>query len=379
MKNIHSLFCLSIAVIIISCSSTSPKGTAILKGRYKINGEVTGLNSGWVYLKHTDETGQNIVDSAAIQNQKFTFTGKQNMPEQVTLSLKKRRASVKFFLDNAEIKITASADSFFNAKITGSPAQDQYTEYQNRINPIENEIASLNKMLSESSSPVNESNSPVNTDSIKRKLETLENLKNREVEAFVKRNPSSIVAARVIVSNYLWNPEVNQLSGLYNSLDTQIQQSQYGKTIKEHLDIAIRLAIGKTAPDFSEPDMNGNPIALSSLRGKFVLVNFWASWCGPCRLDNPHLVKTYNKFKSKDFTIIGVSLDHDKQAWIDAVKKDKLDWYHVSDLKGLSNKVMQEYGVWVTPTSYLLDKQGTIIGRNLFGEKLDEKLTEVLN
>lgn len=378
MKINRLLFvCLTI-MLFGSCNSTSPKEKAVIRDDYTINGEISGLDSGWIFLKYTDNKGNTIVDSAAIQNHNFLFSGKKDTPELVTLSLKKSGASVKFFLENAEIKITADTDSFFNAKITGSPAQDEYIEYQYKINPIEREMASLNKELNQRSSSLNENRPETKTASILQQLTTLDSLKKREVIAFIKGHPLSIVSARVIVSNFLWNPEVNLLTDLYTTLDLKVRQSSYGKTIREHLDIAERLAIGKSAPDFSQPDMNGDLFTLSSLRGKFVLINFWASWCGPCRKDNPHLVRTYNEFKNNDFTIVGVSLDHDKKAWIKAVKKDHLDWYQVSDLTGLSNKVMQEYGVWVTPTSYLLDKEGTIIGRNLFGEELKKKLMEVI-
>lgn len=378
MKKIYTVIAFIIIIIFASCNSTSPKRSAVVMDGYKINGEITGIDSGWIFLKHTDENDNTIVDSTLIENKRFTFTGKQNTPEQVSLSLREKNASVNFFLDNSEIEITASADSFKNAKVTGSPTQDQFVEYQKLLAPIDNEIASLNKELSELSIPVKGSNTAAQTDSIKSKLATFDSLKNNKIISFIKENPASIVSAKAIISNFLWNPDVDQLTGLYNLLKPQIQKSQYGKTIKEHVDIAQKLAIGKSAPDFSQPDMTGNLFKLSSLRGKFVLIDFWASWCVPCREDNPYLVKAYNKFKNKNFTIVGVSLDQNKRAWINAVKKDHLDWYQVSDLTGLSNTVMQEYGVWVTPTNYLLDKEGTIIGRNLFGEKLEGKLTEIL-
>lgn len=378
MKKINTLIAFIIIIIFASCNSTSPKRSAVVMDGYKINGEITGLDSGWIFLKHTNENDNTIVDSTLIENKRFTFTGKQNTSEQVTLSLKEKNASMKFFLDNSEIKITASADSFKNAKIAGSPTQDQFVEYQKLLAPIDNEIASLNKELSELSIPVKGNNTAAQTDSIKSKLATFDSLRNNKIISFIKEYPTSIVSAKAIISNFLWNPDVDLLTGLYNSLDPQIQKSQYGKTIKEHVDIAQKLAIGKSAPDFSQPDMTGNSFKLSSLRGRFVLIDFWASWCVPCREDNPYLVKAYNKFKNKNFTIVGVSLDQNKRAWINAVKKDHLDWSQVSDLTGLSNTVMQEYGVWVTPTNYLLDKEGTIIGRNLFGEKLEEKLTEIL-
>lgn len=378
MKNDLSLLCFLVMVIFTSCHSTSPKGVATVPQGYRINGKIRDINSGWVFMKHADESGNAVVDSAEIKNHRFVLNGEKSTAEQVTLFLKKKGASVKFFLEDGDIKIVASADSFYNAKITGSASQDTYQDYLDRISPIEMKIETLNKALSDATPVDNAISQTSMGDSLRHKLAELDSLKSSTIAKFISDNPSSVVTARLIVSNFLWNPDAEQLNSMFYSLDPTVQRSQYGKIIKEHLDIAKRLAIGSTAPDFSQPDMEGNLFTLSSLRGKFVLVNFWASWCGPCRKDNPHLVKAYQQFKNKGFTIIGVSLDHNKQAWINAVKKDHLDWTQVSDLQGLSNKAMQDYGVWATPTCYLLDKEGTIIGRNLFGEKLEEKLSELL-
>ncbi len=137
--------------------------------------------------------------------------------------------------------------------------------------------------------------------------------------------------------------------------------------------------VGKQAPDFSLPDVNGKPVALSSLKGKYVLVDFWASWCKPCRIENPNVVAAYNKFKNKNFTILGVSLDESKDAWIDAIKKDQLNWQHVSDLKQWNSMVLPLYQFDGIPYNVLLDPQGKVIAESLRGSGLEAKLAEVLN
>ncbi|MES2809852.1 MAG: TlpA disulfide reductase family protein, partial [Bacteroidota bacterium] len=150
--------------------------------------------------------------------------------------------------------------------------------------------------------------------------------------------------------------------------------------LKKSIDEAKVTAIGALAPDFTQPDADGKLIKLSSFKGKYVLIDFWASWCGPCRAENPNVVKAYQKYKSKNFTILGVSLDrpNDKEGWLNAVKKDGLEWTQVSDLKYWSNAAAALYYVQSIPANFLLDPNGKIIAKNLRGTDLDDKLAEVL-
>jgi peroxiredoxin len=195
---------------------------------------------------------------------------------------------------------------------------------------------------------------------------------------FVKANPGSF-AAVYLLNGYVNRMELEKVEGLYASLSPKYKDTRSGKSIIKGIEARKITAIGKTAPDFTQPDTLGNSVTLSSLRGQYVLVDFWASWCGPCRTENPNLVKTFNQYKDKGFTVLGVSLDQPgkKDAWLAAVHKDNLTWTQVSDLKFWENEAAVLYGIKAIPANLLLDKEGKIIAKDLRGEELNKKLSEL--
>ena len=191
------------------------------------------------------------------------------------------------------------------------------------------------------------------------------------------KNGKSVVAAYLAISNaYAYSLE--DLKAINKAMDPSIANSAYVKKLAEREIILGKVEPGQPAPEFTMNDTTGKPISLSSLKGKVVLVDFWASWCGPCRAENPNVVAAYKRFSSKGFTVFGVSLDTDKDKWLQAIAKDGLTWPHVSDLIGWDNAAAKQYGVMSIPASYLLDKEGKIIASNLRGEELVKKLEELL-
>jgi peroxiredoxin len=200
----------------------------------------------------------------------------------------------------------------------------------------------------------------------------------RYARNFVMTNKNSVLAPYYSLV-YLNQPgEEVFMKSVFENLTPAVQRSFFGSKLGELVASINKTAVGSMAPDFSQNDPNGTPISLSSLRGKYVLVDFWASWCQPCRMENPNIVNAYKNFKDKGFEILGVSLDQDGAAWAKAITDDKLTWKHVSDLKYWDNEVAKMYGIRSIPASFLLDQEGKIIAKDLRGEALEAKLKELM-
>lgn len=199
-------------------------------------------------------------------------------------------------------------------------------------------------------------------------------------KAFVENNPDSYIALRLFRGKMNLESDLSGAESQYNKFSSEVKASDLGKDIGEEINWHKKTGIGQMALDFTQQDVNDKPVKLSDFRGKYVLLDFWASWCVPCRKENPNIVREYETYKDKNFTVLGVSLDdlEGKQAWLDAIAKDGLNWTQLSDLQGFKNAVAKMYNVTSVPSNWLIDPTGKIIARNLRGKALGEKLAEVL-
>jgi len=207
----------------------------------------------------------------------------------------------------------------------------------------------------------------------------LERAYEKDIVKFIKTHPQSNVGGYAIWAVTFDWPKIPEYDEMYNALSPQVKQGKYGKLAEEKIVTLKGITIGYPAINFAQPDVNGKSVSLNSLKGKVVLVDFWASWCGPCRAENPAVVAAYQKYKDKGFDVLGVSLDQNKDKWLQAIQKDGLTWTHVSDLKGWQNEAAKKYSVTSIPFNVLIDKDGKVLAKGLRGPALEEKLAEIFD
>ena len=273
------------------------------------------------------------------------------------------------YLEPGTINVSAT-DKIADAKIEGTKTNNDNEKYNLAEKPINDAYEALSAKR-KTATP--EQLAELNAE--EKKIDDQDAQVNKK---FIQENPDSYVSLNALES-YAYSADYVDIAPLFNNFSPAIKATEAGKKFAERLPKLKAVALGAIAPEFAEADTAGKMVSLSSFRGKYVLIDFWASWCGPCRRENPNVVKAYNAYKGKNFTILGVSLDRPnaKDKWLAAIHKDGLTWNHVSDLKFWDSKAADLYAVRGIPQNFLLDPNGKIIGKNLRGEDLENKLAEI--
>ncbi len=322
---------------------------------YTITGNITGFKDGTPVSFLNEQTG-GLDKKAEFKGGKFEITGKLAQPGFIGMVFGEEQPMVPLFIENSKISMTGSRDSLDKLIITGSITQSLFWYYTNALKPYEKlftadpdyDTVAINKVVTLS-------------------------------EAFVTKNPNSFVAPLAIVRLYQASENGEKAEKLYNLLSDSVKTSPIAQYAAQQIAESKINPIGSIMPDFQQNDTTGKPVSITAFRGKYVLVDFWASWCRPCRMENPNVLAAYTKYKDKNFTVLGVSLDQQKPAWINAIHTDGLSWTHVSDLKGWGNSVAAMFQVKGIPQNFLIDPQGKIIAKNLRGNVLDRRLEALLH
>lgn len=362
MRNVLAILVFALAAF--SCQSA--------KDEFSIKGSIDGVEKGKIYLQKLVDGQPKTVDSTELSGGKFAFKGKMEIPDFRLLRLNDREYFGQFFLDNASVTVAAKKDSLRATKITGSPTNDVFKSYVAEMDKLSKEVMGLQEKYQNAMATGN------NDAASKAKIDYQAMIDNNKVftKNFIKEHSNSVVSAFILMQ-YASQLESNEVEEMVGKFAPEISKSEYVVKLKEFVQELKKTASGAVAPDFTMNDTEGKPVSLSSFKGKIVLVDFWASWCGPCRQENPNVVKLYQQYHGKGFDILGVSLDKDKEAWLKAIKDDNLAWNHVSDLQYWQNAAARLYGVNSIPQSFLLDKEGKIIAKGLRGEELAKKLAEL--
>lgn len=347
---------------------------------FNLKGKIQNIAPGKkIYLVHV-ENQREILDSTTFNNGKFEFNINLNTPSIAILLLdhsgrdltsqSTKKDILRFFISPGQASLLA-IDSVYKAQISGLPIIKDYEEYLAIIKPAEEKLIALNTEFS----ALNDNEKNKQAEFFQAKYEAFLNNRRRLIGEFIVSKPNSFVSLHVLNSDLaVEDMDIILVENAYDKLSDDLKKDNLAKAINFKLDLARRTSIGVMAPDFEEKTAEQIAIKLSTFKGQYVLVDFWASWCGPCRQENPNVVRAYEIFKDKNFTILGVSIDEKPDAWTKAVKADGLVWTQLLDR---TNNIAELYGINAIPKNFLVDPNGKIIAKNLRGPGLMEKLSEV--
>jgi len=372
---------LSLATILFVAASCNNSGAG--KG-YTIEGKINGLETGQAILLLQTDGDIDTVATVPIEAGAFQFEGKVEHASMHFIRFGDLPQAAPVFIENVAMTITAYVDSLPLMEVTGSPSHDDLmayiddmrgfdtknmelqTQYQNLVMGASSGAMDTTGLMSQINGLVEELNANIEAKTAFQKQWPLDNLEK----------PAGAYAAWANRQAQIYSPE--EIQDLSTKLSAAQPNSPYAGYIASYLAKVNGTQIGATAPDFSLPDPTGKTVSLKDYRGKYVLIDFWAGWCSPCRAENPNLVAAYNQYKGRNFEVLGVSLDREKGYWVQAIEQDGLPWTQVSDLKWWRSDVAQLYGIESIPANFLLDPQGKIIARNLRGPALLAELESLL-
>ncbi|NEV94067.1 AhpC/TSA family protein [Psychroflexus sp. YR1-1] len=363
-----TLFSLSLVLALLSCN-TEPKLQATIEN------VPDGTN---VYLTELGPQNMPIpLDTTQVQDNSFEFNLEPMNQDINLIQVEALNGNIIFINDAEQIKVEASSLNLRNSKVEAGEHNELLKNYIDMIT----EFSKRETELSENYNQALQRGDEEAQLDLQLDLRDLEKVSQETGLEFIKDNTHSIVAMMALsdVMNSKIIP-LNQMKSLYDNFDAEVKDTPLGKMLGQNIAKIGATDIGAEAPKFAGPTPEGKELALEDVMGKVTLIDFWASWCRPCRMENPNIVSIYQDYKDKGFTVVGVSLDkpNHKDAWVKAIEDDQLDWNHISNLMYWQDPIAVKYGIRAIPAAFLIDENGIIIGKDLRGDDLREKVAEVL-
>lgn len=379
MKKI--LLVITAITVLISCNKAG-------ENEYIVTGTIKGIADGkTVILEMQDETGAlKAIDTVKVEKEKFTFKGNAKEPEMYLIQVETVEGKIPFILENGDIEMTINKDSVNVTKVTGTYNNEELNGYKDKGIAIQKKMMKFQKDNTAKMNQAQQMKDSVVMNSLRKEYSKFQDEFVKESDAYVASHPKAFISALIIEGMFnQMTPDIAKITKFYDGLDKSIKDNKHGKKIKKQLDeinkpvTAVNTVnVGSAAPDFSAPNPDGKVVSLKESLGKVTIIDFWASWCKPCRQENPNMVALYNQYHAKGLNIIGVSLDEDAAKWKDAIAKDKLTWAHVSNLKDFNDPIAVMYDIKMIPSTFVLDASGNVVAKDLRGDALKAKVAELL-
>jgi peroxiredoxin len=370
---------LTSALLVFSCNKAG-------ENEYIITGTIKGVDGKKVYLEVQDDmTGAfKTLDTVVVEGGKFTMKGSAKESDINLIQIESVEGKIPFILENGDIEMDINKDSLSLVKVTGTYNNDELTAYRELGSAIQKKMMKFQKDNMAKMNLAQQKKDTATINALSKEYFKFQKDFAAQSEEYVKKHPKSFISLLLIESFFQQMVEPAKITTYFNGLDKELKANKHGKKIKSQLDLINKpaapagVAVGAIAPDFSAPDPNGKMVSLKQCMGKVTLIDFWASWCNPCRAENPNNVAMYNEFHAKGLNIIGVSLDKDAAKWKEAIANDKLTWPQISNLKYWDEPIRVTYGVESIPATFLLDANGTVVAKDLTGAALKAKVAELL-
>lgn len=347
---------------------------------FLISGQADGVENGTkVFVEVQDSTGMVAKDTAVIENGKFELKGISEEVDLGFIRIENEKTSLPVILEKGKINVVMVKDSIQNSKIGGTFNNDKFQTFNEESKVIAKKIIKYQKDNDKQYQAARAANDTAAINKMMERFKGFQDEMNVSSVKFIKENSNAYLSV-LLLENFLMREylPVEEIKGYYEKLDKSLLNTKSAKNVKKGIDASIGTTANNAAQEFSAPSPEGKIISLKESLGKVTIIDFWASWCGPCRMENPNVVAIYNEFHEKGLNIIGVSLDKDATKWKDAIAKDGLTWTHVSNLKFWDEPIAKLYGVESIPATFILDADGNIVAKDLRGDELKAKIKELL-